>query len=212
MQYKQVFEKLINEGYEVKTKQYVQEGFELFKKYSSGFISLYLIIFGIAIIASSPELRNVGNILSLLQAPLIAGFLLVANDVIKGDNPKFVDFFNGFKFFFPLLLLNIISGIFILLGMVLLIIPGLYLAVSYSFANMFIIFFNYDFWTAMELSRKIITKNWWAIFGFFIVILLINLAGILACGIGVLFTLPATTCMMYIAFEDIVGGAIRNQE
>ncbi|HQB22525.1 MAG TPA: hypothetical protein PLW23_09095, partial [Bacteroidales bacterium] len=63
-----------------------------------------------------------------------------------------------------------------------------------------------------ELSRKIITKNWWSFFGFLIILFLINCAGILACGVGVLFTLPITTCMMFVAFEDIVGGAMRNQQ
>jgi len=212
MEYNQAFNDLINNGYEVKTEQYLNEGLELFKKYSNGFFGFYLIIFGVAAIASAPPLMYVGSVLSLLQAPLIAGFFLVANDVIRDNTPKFADFFNGFNFFLPLVLLNIVSSIFIAVGLILLIVPGMYLAVSYSFANMFIIFFNYDFWTAMELSRKIITKNWWSFFGFLLILFLINFAGILACGVGVLFTLPITSCMLFVAFEDIVGSAMRNQQ
>jgi hypothetical protein len=64
----------------------------------------------------------------------------------------------------------------------------------------------------MELSRKIITKNWWSFFGFLLILFLINFAGILACGVGVLFTLPITSCMLFVAFEDIVGSAMRNQQ
>lgn len=37
MEYNQAFNDLINNGYEVKTKQYLNEGLELFKKYSNGF-------------------------------------------------------------------------------------------------------------------------------------------------------------------------------
>lgn len=74
---------------------------------------------------------------------------------------------------------------------------------------MFVIFLDYDFWPAMELSRKILSKNWGKVFGFFVIILLINIGGLLTFGVGAIFTLPATACMTYIAFEDIVGSAIR---
>jgi len=61
----------------------------------------------------------------------------------------------------------------------------------------------------MELSRRIISIRWWDFLGFFAILTLINLAGLLACGIGVIFTSPLTMCIIYVAFEDIIGGAIR---
>lgn len=210
MEYNQAFANLINEGYEVKTKQYIKNGFELFKKYSGGFMAFYLIIFAVVALSTFRDLQYINSLFSILQVPLIAGVFIVANEIMRGNIPNFSTFFDGFKHFFQLLLLNIVSSIFIAIGFVLLLIPGMYLAVSYSFANLFVIFFGYDFWTAMELSRKIITKNWWEYFGFLVLIVLINFAGLLACGVGVLFTAPATTCMIYAAFEDIAGGAVRN--
>ncbi len=77
---------------------------------------------------------------------------------------------------------------------------------------LFVIFLKMDFWPAMEASRKIISKKFWSFFGFFILLGLINLLGIIALGVGVLFTIPATYCMMYAAFESVVGGAIREEQ
>jgi NhaP-type Na+/H+ or K+/H+ antiporter len=62
-----------------------------------------------------------------------------------------------------------------------------------------------EFWDSMEISRKLVTKKWWNIFGFLLLLLLINFAGALVFFVGLLFTIPITYCALYAAFEDIVG-------
>lgn len=62
-----------------------------------------------------------------------------------------------------------------------------------------------DFWEAMEASRKIVSKEWFSIFGFIIVLGLINLCGFLCLGVGLLFTVPMTSCAAYAAYADVVG-------
>ena len=67
-----------------------------------------------------------------------------------------------------------------------LLLPIVYLSIAYTWANMFVVFYNVDFWTALESSRKVISKKWLIIFLFFIVI------GILAMlGICLLYTSPS---------------------
>lgn len=204
-----IFQKLVNDGYEFNTNRYIKEGFELFKKNACGFIGFFTMVFAVYF-SFTYLVGNYGSILTnLLQPAINAGALLVANEIFKGNVPAFAKFFDGFRFYLVLLLLSIVSGILIVIGLIFLIVPGIYLGVSYSFAHLFVIFLGYDFWPAMELSRKIISLRWWDFFGFFVLLFLINLAGLLACGIGVLFTSPLTLCIIYIAFEDIIGGAIR---
>jgi hypothetical protein len=204
-----VFQRLVNDGYEFDTNRYIKEGFELFKKNVGGFIGFFAIVFTIYF-SLAYFVGDYGSIFTnLLQPAVTAGALLVANELFRGNSPDFSKFFDGFRFYLALLLLSIVSAVLIVIGLIFLIVPGIYLGISYSFAHFFVIFLGYDFWPAMELSRKIISLRWWDFFGFFIILALINIAGFFACGVGVIFTTPLTLCITYIAFEDIIGGAIR---
>jgi uncharacterized membrane protein len=62
-----------------------------------------------------------------------------------------------------------------------------------------------EFWQAMETSRKIVTKNWFAFFVLALVLFLVNLLGVLALGVGLLVTAPVTACAAAIAYKEIVG-------
>lgn len=210
--YDKALDKLISSGYEFKFQKYLQDGFELYKTFTGQYAAFYLIVFAFSFLTSMIN-DYVGIAIDIVLTPVLtAGALLVANELIRGHKPEFGFFFKGFDFFAPLVVLNIVSAILILVGFVFLIIPGIYLWVAYSFANMFIIFLKYDYWSALEYSRKIIAKNWWQFFGFIIVLGMINVAGFLFCGIGIIFTVPATFCMQFCAFEDIIGGAIKRYQ
>ncbi len=79
-----------------------------------------------------------------------------------------------------------------------------YLATIYIFAPFFVIFGEYQAWDAMEISRKIVTQNFWAVLGLLIVTSLVIIAGFLLCIIGGLFTLPAGYATFYVAFKNLV--------
>jgi len=82
-------------------------------------------------------------------------------------------------------------------------IPVIYLSIAWRWAPMFIIFNRMNFWDAMEMSRRIITRKWWVQLGFSIVFSLIILVGFMVLGIGFLFTFPAALCMDYAAFAHV---------
>ncbi len=85
----------------------------------------------------------------------------------------------------------------------LLMLPAVYLGVAYYWAYMFVVFYNMSFWDALESSRKLITKKWFLIFAFLIVVGLIAMAGMIIVCIGLLASIPATMCMVYASFEDV---------
>jgi len=57
----------------------------------------------------------------------------------------------------------------------------------------------------MEASRKIITKKWFSMFFFILILGLLNLGGLLLMGFGLLLTVPLSGCAVIAAYEDIVG-------
>lgn len=209
--YDATINRLIRDGYEFNFNLYINRGMELFNRYLGGFIGFAAIYIAVAVIAGTVPV--LGSLVSLFVTPILtAGFYIVANKIMLGTKPDFNDFFKAFEFFVNLFAASIISGIFIVVGIIALIIPGVYLAVSYTFTSFFVVFLGYEFWPAMEASRKLVTKNWWPVFGFVLVLGLINMVGFLLLGVGALFTVPATACMQYAAFEDIVGNALREDQ
>jgi hypothetical protein len=192
------------QGYEFNLSFYISEGYNLFKQNVGGFILFTVVYF--AILMSLAFIPFLGSLASAaLGAPLLAGCYMAAKRVRQGETVEFGQFFDGFKLGAPIFLVGLISQLVTLLGFVLLIIPGIYLAIAYAFATFFVTFHGMDFWPAMEASRKVISKNWFGFFGFFLVLGLINMAGAIALGVGLLVTIPVTYCAIYIAFAEIVG-------
>lgn len=202
--YDEKCQKLIAEDYDFKMGEYISQGFNLFQKDPWQFIGFLFIDMAINIEGSLiPIIGSLAMI--VIQPSLMVGFFIVGKKMIHNEPYEFKDFFKGFDFLLHLFLGNLIRGIFVAIGFVILIIPGIYLAVGYMWVFLFIIFAGKEFWPAMELSRQVITKNWFSFLGFAIVIFLINLVGAIALGIGLFVTIPATLLASLAAFNDIVG-------
>lgn len=97
----------------------------------------------------------------------------------------------------------IMAGPLPILGVGLLVM--VYCSVSWVFASLVAVFHNKESWAAMEISRKVVSKNWFMVLLFLIVVGIIVAAGVLLMGIGLIFTLPLGMCSLYAAFEDIFG-------
>lgn len=200
-------ESIIQQGYAVKISDYIRQGWELFKQNALGFVLFTLIYAIIASLGRANErLASLGAIVNLVvSGPLTAGYYIVALKLLRERTTTFSDFFRGFNNFLPFFLAYIVTSILIGIGMILLIIPGIYLAIAYMFAVPFIVARKLDFWEAMESSRKLISKNWFSFFAFGLALLAINIVGALFLGVGLLVTIPLSFCAIAAAYVDIVG-------
>lgn len=203
-----------NQDFSVNIGQYFSRGWEIFKQYPLGFIGYLITVFLISIFLTFlpiliEQLQGIATIASwanvVLNPIFYAGFDIVALQIAKNRPIDFSDFFRGFNQFLQIFLVHLISNILIVIGCWLLIIPGIYLAVAYQFSSLFVIEKKLSFWSALEASRKIITKQWFSFLLFGIALFLLNVAGVLALGIGMFVTFPLTLCIVVAAFEDIVG-------
>ena len=82
-------------------------------------------------------------------------------------------------------------------------VPTIYLQVRWAFTLPLIIDQQMDFWTAMKTSWKMVGKHWWQVFGLVVVIGLLNVVGICACCVGLLFTAPVGYGALMYAYETI---------
>ncbi|MEZ4800968.1 MAG: hypothetical protein R2809_14580 [Flavobacteriales bacterium] len=199
-------EDVVDSGYNFKFSDYISEAIQLFKKDIANFVLFMLVLLAVNFgLAAIPIFGGLAGL--VIGPPLNAGIFIVANKIRTGQSYSFNSFFDGFQGnrFGQLVLLGLISGILTGIGMLFCLIPGIYLAVSWSIAIPMLLFVKSEFWDAMEASRKVVGKQFWSFLGFMIVVYLgAVIIGLLACGVGLLFTLPIATLAIYCAFEDIM--------
>ncbi|MEM9930668.1 MAG: BPSS1780 family membrane protein, partial [Bacteroidota bacterium] len=216
--------------YSLNIGDYLSRGFELVGKQPGLFIGFTVVYFIILMVSQIFPLAT-----AIVSPPLAVGFYLAAQKAEAGRYLEFGDFFKGFDFIGPLILITLIqTGLMILLmipfgaslffaigfagdtfdqGDVLLpvliaclvVIPIMYLMISWCLAPFLVAFHKMDAWPAMEASRKIVSKNWFSFFLFYILVGIVMMAGALALGIGLIYTVPAGMCIFYAAFRDVVG-------
>lgn len=191
------------QGYDFDIINVLERGFGLFLKQPILSIAYTLLILSVQFLFAL-YLREATLLYSVFLAPpLFSGFYFVANKISQGENVVYPDFFKGFSVGRVVVLIWLVGQILTALGVFLLVIPGIYLAVAYSFSVLMAIFGGFDFWTALEESRKLITVKWWKFFLFSLAILTMNLLGFLIIGLGLLVTIPVTFYATYVLFEDL---------
>ena len=126
---------------------------------------------------------------------------------VRGEPADIGDVFAGFSLaFVPLLLAGIVVHVLVGIGLALCIVPGVYLIVAWRmFVPLLIVDKGLEFWPAMELSRKVVTKHWWQCFGFLLLAGLVGLLGLLGCIVGIFFTMPIAVGATVYAYLDIFG-------
>jgi uncharacterized membrane protein len=125
---------------------------------------------------------------------------------IRGEAVQIGDLFAGFNLaFLHLTLAGLVKWLLTSLGLMLCILPGIYLAVGYVFALPLVIDKKMEFWPAMEVSRRVVHRHWWSIFALVIVSGLIACAGFLVCIVGALVTVPVASASLMYAYEDLFG-------
>lgn len=143
----------------------------------------------------------------LLNGPLFGGLIWYYLRKIRGQNAGINDAFAGFYGFsapfLQLVLGALVSGLLAALGMLACLIPGIYLAIAWQLTLPLIQDRKLSFWDAMEVSRKVITADWWSAFVFALACIGLNLLGALCCGIGIFVTWPWTLIALAYLYEDL---------
>jgi hypothetical protein len=125
---------------------------------------------------------------------------------IRGETVQVGDVFDGFNLaFMDLAMAGLVKWLLTTLGLILCILPGIYLAVGYVFALPLVIDKKMEFWTAMEVSRRVVHTQWWSTFALVIVLALVAFAGFLLCGVGALITIPLSSASFMYVYEDLFG-------
>lgn len=142
----------------------------------------------------------------LLNGLLTGGLQLYFVRKLRNERPELGDCFVGFSSMTGALILGgLVVTLLTLLGLVCLILPGIYLAVAYLFTSVLILDHKIDFWPAMEVSRRVVTANWFMMFLLVIVAAILSALGTVLLIIGVVLTAPYFYAVFAAAYEQLVG-------
>lgn len=111
----------------------------------------------------------------LVMLPLQGGVFMLSLKLLTGQRGEVGEVFSYFSKALSLLLMFILQCILVGIGFICLILPGIYLAVSYRMAAQLIVEKDLGPWEALESSRQAITHNWWSVFGTYILVFLMAL-------------------------------------
>jgi uncharacterized membrane protein len=105
----------------------------------------------------------------------------------------------------PLLLTVVLMYLMILLGFLLLILPGLYLSIAYCLALPLVVDKKLSPWQALEASRKAISKRWFSVLGLFLVLCFLFFISAIPLFIGLIWTMPLGMIATGILYRNIFG-------
>jgi uncharacterized membrane protein len=148
----------------------------------------------------------VGNLIGLF---LTLGWMRVSIEITRGVRPEVGDLFKA-RGYGPFIVASILFYIGLVIGLILLIVPGIVFAVVYGFYGFVIAERGDDAGITESLKRSadITRGHRWTLFGLGLVLILINFLGVLACGVGLLFTWGISILAWAYAYRTLSGETV----
>jgi uncharacterized membrane protein len=131
------------------------------------------------------------------------GYTKIFLRINDGESPKLAEIFQEYKTFWRFLGISILMPLAVLGGLILLIIPGIFWAVRFSFSQLIVVDTKMGPIAAMKESYAITKGSFWKLLGFYAVMGFLNLSGLLLFGIGLLMTIPLTTLASIYIYREL---------
>ena len=191
---------------DVKFGEWIQQGWELYKAN----IGVWIVASLLAIVISVATL-------GILSGPMMAGLAWMALVLVdrKEPKPQMGDVFKGFDYFLQSFLFCLVWGIIMLaisvvslipcIGPLVVIVFSIVLHTVLMFGLFLIVDKKMEFWPASMLSLNVVKPNFFPFLGLLVVAGLIGQVGAIACGIGVIVTMPIAVCILAVAYRNVFG-------
>ena len=140
-----------------------------------------------------------------IEIPMLVALMMMGIKRINREEIEIPQLFDYFIFVWPLVFASILIYVFVAVGFMLLILPGIYLSVAYIFVYPLMVDKKMGIWEAMETSRKAVTKKWFTVFGVMLSMALITILSALPLGIGLIWTLPMGYLVYGILYSTVFG-------
>ena len=197
-------------GEVLKTASEKQAGFKL--SYIKA-IAVYAVISIVITLVQEATVGPAGDIaasvveilITFILFPLGVGLGLLGIRRAAGKETPVSTLWEPYSQAIPLIVMLLLMAVLVVAGFFLLVLPGIYLSVSYSFAPYLIVEKNMGVWEALETSRKAITQYWWRYLGLMIVAMVLIIIGSIPLLIGLFWVLPMVAIVTGEVFAKTFG-------
>jgi uncharacterized membrane protein len=181
---------------EFRSWDFMGQAWELVKPY---WLPLAAMFFIATAIGAVPYVG--GCVMFIIGGAIYVGISRAILGLIAGKPPSVGMMFEAFDRFGQAFLAMLVSGLLISLGTLLLIIPGIILAIMWMFLYFVMAETDLEFWPAMEYSANLTAGYRWEMFGLLLACVVVILLGFLACCVGVFVAEPVTFVAMALAYR-----------
>lgn len=151
--------------------------------------------------ASLPWIAAQWSLGAFFNVGLIRMMLVTA----RGGTPTFRTILSGWDRFLPMLATNLLGAIAMSVGLVLLIVPGIIVGYGIAFATYFVVDANLGPIEALRESWQATRGQKFELFILSLLSGLVCLAGLAACGVGLVASYPVCTLAFAVAFTRATG-------
>ena len=142
---------------------------------------------------------------TFVTLPLTAGLFMISLKHSVGSPVRAEQVVKYYDKIVPLFLTTLLMYLLIFVGLLLLVLPGIYLMVAFSLAIPLVVEKDMSPWEALQTSRKAITHRWFSFTGLLLLLFLVMIAGVLALFIGLVWALPVVGLAYAIVYRNIFG-------
>jgi len=137
--------------------------------------------------------------------PVVAGITIMGIRHAQNKSVSPGSVFNYFHRIPGAILWYILMSLMIMLGYILLIIPGIYLSFAYMFSLPLMIEKDMTAWQALEASRKAVTRIWFRATGFLLLVMLLVTLGIIPLTIPLIWIVPWVSLAYAMIYFKLFG-------
>ena len=194
--------------------QLFKYGFQQYKKYFSFVVGIMITYYVLAIVPQvylmiyspkdpSTELQIVSGIFLVIQLFLSLGFIKIMFRLIDNKHVEVVDLFNNVRPFFSYFVAYFLYAIAVVLGTLLFVIPGIFIAIRFQFYPYFVLNGTHSSILALQKSYYLTENLTLDLFLFGLSVIGLNIAGVFFLGIGIIFTYPLTTMATAMIYQSL---------
>jgi hypothetical protein len=125
--------------------------------------------------------------------------------IARGENAEFSDIFSGGKYFLRMVGNSIVFGIVVGFGILLCVIPGIIFSLMYWPFAYVLVDTDARGLGPLERAKTITSGNWGAVFLLGLATIGLMFAGLLAVGVGLIFTIPFALVLFAVAYCRMTG-------